>query len=62
MLYSELVIFALRLLGVKTKPKKGKLQGAEVPSLERPGQQFVEAPKANKNSWEKVWSWDGRGI
>jgi hypothetical protein len=62
MLYGELARFALRLLGVKTKQKKGRFQGAEAPSLEGPGQQFIDAPKASKNSWENVWSGDGRGI
>uniref|UniRef100_A0ACD6A8J9 Uncharacterized protein n=2 Tax=Avena sativa TaxID=4498 RepID=A0ACD6A8J9_AVESA len=62
MLYGELARFTLRLLGIKTKPKKGRIQGAEAPSLKGPGQQFAEAPKASSNSWENVWSGDGRGV
>lgn len=62
MLYGELARFTFRLLGIKTKPEKGRIQGAQVPSFEGPGQKFVEAPKANKSSWENVWSGDGRGM
>uniref|UniRef100_A0A0A9EEA8 Peroxin-13 n=1 Tax=Arundo donax TaxID=35708 RepID=A0A0A9EEA8_ARUDO len=59
MLYGELVRFVLRLLGIRTKPKKGGVKGAEAPSFEGPGQQF-EASKAN-NSWDSVWTENGRG-
>jgi hypothetical protein len=55
MLYGELARFVLRLLGVRTKSKKGRVQGPEGPGFEGPpGQQFLEAPKGN-NSWENVW-------
>uniref|UniRef100_A0A453M017 Peroxin-13 n=1 Tax=Aegilops tauschii subsp. strangulata TaxID=200361 RepID=A0A453M017_AEGTS len=62
MLYGELARFTFRLLGIKTKPNKGRIQGAQAPSLDGPGQQFVEAPKASKNSWENVWSGDAKGM
>ncbi|KAI4985322.1 hypothetical protein ZWY2020_017952, partial [Hordeum vulgare] len=40
-----------------SKPnQEGRIQGAQAPPFEGPGQQFVEAPKANKNSWENVWA------
>lgn len=60
MLYGELARFVFRLIGIKTKPKKGAVQGTKAPSVDGPGQQFVEAPKAN-NSWDSVWSNDIRG-
>ena len=60
MLYGELARFVLRLLGIKTKKKKGVDKGAEAPSLQGPGQQFVEAPKANNNSWDNVWTENGK--
>ncbi|WVZ60788.1 hypothetical protein U9M48_010768 [Paspalum notatum var. saurae] len=60
MLYGELARFVLRLLGIKTKPKKGGVKGAEAPSTEGRGQQSVEAPKAN-NSWDSVWTENGKG-
>uniref|UniRef100_A0A453BMS9 Uncharacterized protein n=1 Tax=Aegilops tauschii subsp. strangulata TaxID=200361 RepID=A0A453BMS9_AEGTS len=55
MLYGELARFVLRLLGVRTKSKKGRVQGAEAPAFEGPGQQLFEAPKAANNSWDNVW-------
>ncbi|KAL5219200.1 hypothetical protein ABZP36_019884 [Zizania latifolia] len=60
MLYGELARFVLRLLGIKTKTKKGGVQGAETSSFEGPGCQFAEAPKAN-NSWDNVWTDGDRG-
>ncbi|CAD6214897.1 unnamed protein product [Miscanthus lutarioriparius] len=60
MLYGELARFVLRLLGIKTKPKKGGVKGAGAPSSEGRGQQFVEAPKAN-SSWDSVWTENGKG-
>lgn len=53
MLYGELARFVLRLLGIRRKPKKVSFQGPEAPAFEGPGQQFVEAPKAN--NWDNVW-------
>jgi peroxin-13 len=61
MLYGELARFVLRLLGIKTKPKKGGVKGSGAPSLEGTGQQFVEAPKATNNSWDSVWTENGKG-
>jgi peroxin-13 len=62
MLYGELARFILRLLGIKTKPKKGGgVKGSGAPSLEGTGQQFVEAPKATSNSWDSVWTENGKG-
>ncbi|KAG8081513.1 hypothetical protein GUJ93_ZPchr0007g3660 [Zizania palustris] len=54
MLYGELARFVLRLLGVRTKSKKGQVQGPDAPAFEGPAQQFIGAPKAN-NSWDNVW-------
>ena len=54
MLYGELARFVMRLLGIRTKSKKGRVQGAEAPAFEGHGQQFMAAPKAN-NSWDSVW-------
>jgi len=61
MLYGELARFVLRLLGIKTKPKKGGVKGSGAASLEGTGQQFVEAPKAASNSWDSVWNENGKG-
>ncbi|KAL6894207.1 hypothetical protein ACP4OV_008305 [Aristida adscensionis] len=60
MLYGELARFVLRLLGIKTKPKKGGVQGAEASTLKGPAKQFVEAPVPN-NSWDSVWTNGGKG-
>lgn len=58
MLYGELARFVLRMLGIRTKSKKGKVQGPDTPAFEGPAQQFIEAPKGN-NSWDNVWgNWD----
>lgn len=61
MLYGELARFVLRLLGIKTKPKKGSVKGSGAPPLEGTSQQFVEAPKATNNSWDSVWTQNGKG-
>ncbi|CAN6297539.1 unnamed protein product [Urochloa humidicola] len=60
MLYGELARFVLRLLGIKTKPKKGSVKGSGGPSVEGTSQQFVEVPKAT-NSWDSVWTENGKG-
>ncbi|CAN6281087.1 unnamed protein product [Urochloa humidicola] len=61
MLYGELARFVLRLLGIKTKPKKGGVKGSGGPSVEGTSQRFVEAPKATNNSWDSVWTENGKG-
>ena len=61
MLYGELARFVLRLLGIKTKPKKAGVQHAGAPSLEGQAQQFVDAPKANNSAWDRVWTQEGKG-
>ncbi|GJM96840.1 hypothetical protein PR202_ga13709 [Eleusine coracana subsp. coracana] len=61
MLYGELARFVLRLLGIKTKPKKGGVQHGGAPALEGQGQQFADAPKANNSSWDNVWTQEGKG-
>ncbi|TVU44724.1 hypothetical protein EJB05_04176 [Eragrostis curvula] len=61
MLYGELARFVLRLLGIKTKPKKGAIQHAGSSSLEGHGQQFADAPKANNSSWDNVWNPENKG-
>lgn len=59
MLYGELARFVLRLLGIKRKPKKSGVKGPGAPSSEGRGQQLVEAPKVN--SWDSVWTENGKG-
>lgn len=61
MLYGELARFVLRLLGIKTKPKKGGVEHAGAPSLEGQGQHFANAPKASNSSWDNVWTQEGKG-
>jgi peroxin-13 len=61
MLYGELARFVLRLMDVKTKPKKGGVQHAGAPSVEGQGQQFADAPKANNFAWDSVWTQEGKG-
>jgi peroxin-13 len=61
MLYGELARFVFRLMGIKTKPKKGGVQYVGAQLLEEQGQQFADAPKANNNSWDSVWTQEGKG-
>jgi peroxin-13 len=61
MLYGELARFVLRLLGIKTKPKKGGVQPAGAPSSEGQVQQFADVPKANNFAWDSVWTQEGKG-
>ncbi|ESR56175.1 hypothetical protein CICLE_v10021425mg [Citrus x clementina] len=59
MLYGELARFVLRLLGIKTKPKK--VNGPNGPPLPGPNnmhgnQNFLEGPKAAPGeAWDNVW-------
>lgn len=61
MLYGELARFVLRLLGVKTKPRKAPQVGPDgrpLPGGPYPqqGQNTIEGPKAAPDgSWDNVW-------
>ncbi|XP_023539445.1 peroxisomal membrane protein 13-like [Cucurbita pepo subsp. pepo] len=61
MLYGELARFVLRLLGIKTKPRKvGQVgpDGLPLPGAPHPhqGRNFLEGPKAApEGSWDNVW-------
>ncbi|KAF8769104.1 hypothetical protein HU200_006919 [Digitaria exilis] len=61
MFISALLQICFALLGIKTKPKKGSVKGSGAPPLEGTSQQFVEAPKATNNSWDSVWTQNGKG-
>ncbi|GFY99463.1 peroxin 13 [Actinidia rufa] len=53
LLYGELARFALRLLGIRTKPKQVQPPGPHNP---RGGQNFIEGPKvAPSGAWDGVW-------
>ncbi|XP_043719805.1 peroxisomal membrane protein 13-like isoform X7 [Telopea speciosissima] len=62
MLYGELARFVLRLLGIRTKPRKVHPPGSE--GLQGPhhphgGQNYIEGPKsAPAGSWDNVWTDD----
>ncbi|KAH7547558.1 hypothetical protein FEM48_Zijuj01G0322600 [Ziziphus jujuba var. spinosa] len=60
MLYGELARFVLRILGVRTKPKKVQPPGPD--GLPLPGPQnhnYIEGPKAAPSgSWDNVWGND----
>ncbi|KAF3451012.1 hypothetical protein FNV43_RR07101 [Rhamnella rubrinervis] len=57
MLYGELARFVLRLLGIRTKPKKVNPPGPDGLPLPGPqNQNYIEGPKAAPNgSWDNVW-------
>ncbi|KAL0912050.1 hypothetical protein M5K25_017993 [Dendrobium thyrsiflorum] len=57
MLYGELARFVLRLLGIRTKPKKLPQPGlGQLPGTQGPEQRFLEGPKAAPgHSWDTVW-------
>nr|DAD25186.1 TPA_asm: hypothetical protein HUJ06_026650 [Nelumbo nucifera] len=56
MLYGELARFVLRLLGIRTKPRKVHPPGPHNP---QGGQNLIEGPKiAPSNSWDTVWEND----
>lgn len=64
-LYGELARFVLRLLGVKTKPRKPPQQGpGALPGSNPQGQNYIEGPpgqnyiegaKGASGSWDNVW-------
>eukprot|EP00262_Sarcandra_glabra_P008424 TRINITY_DN2194_c1_g1_i1.p1 TRINITY_DN2194_c1_g1~~TRINITY_DN2194_c1_g1_i1.p1 ORF type:complete len:291 (+),score=59.27 TRINITY_DN2194_c1_g1_i1:410-1282(+) len=61
-LYGELARFVLRLLGVKTKPRKPLQPGPNaLPGhhAHGPPQNYIEGPKAASGSWDNVWGNDG---
>ncbi|XP_022145867.1 peroxisomal membrane protein 13 [Momordica charantia] len=66
MLYGELARFVLRLLGIKTKPRKVQHIGPDglpLPGAPHPhqGQNLIEGPKAApEGSWDNVWTNDPR--
>lgn len=65
MLYGELARFVLRILGIRTKPKKVHPPGPN--GYPHPGphnyngnQNYIEGPKAAPSgSWDNVWGNDG---
>ncbi|WOK99500.1 peroxisomal membrane protein 13 [Canna indica] len=62
MLYGELARFVLRLLGIRTKPRKQQQPGPGVPGeLPAPsGQHVLEGPKA-AGGWDSVWGDGAKG-
>lgn len=62
LLYGELARFVLRILGIRTKPKKVQPLGPD--GLPLPGpqnhQNYIEGPKAAAptGSWDNVWGND----
>ncbi|XVF81347.1 hypothetical protein PTKIN_Ptkin15bG0148100 [Pterospermum kingtungense] len=62
LLYGELARFVLRVLGIKTKPRKinqpgpGGLPGGPGPHNPHGNQNFIEGPKAAPSgAWDNVW-------
>ncbi|XP_022771605.1 peroxisomal membrane protein 13-like [Durio zibethinus] len=59
LLYGELARFVLRLLGIKTKPRKINQQGPDGlpgPQNARGNQNYIEGPKAAASgAWDNVW-------
>lgn len=64
MLYGELARFVLRLLGVRTKPRKMQQQpqgpnGLPLPHQPHGNQNYIEGPKAaapgGGGGWDNVW-------
>ena len=62
MLYGELARFVLRVLGIRTKPKKVQPPGPDGLPLTGPGPQnrnYLEGPKAAPGAaWDNVWGND----
>ncbi|MED6112922.1 Peroxisomal membrane protein PAS20 [Stylosanthes scabra] len=63
LLYGELARFVLRLLGIRTKPKKVEPQGPNGQPLPGPhphNMNYIEGPKAAPSgAWDNVWGNDG---
>ncbi|XP_074556163.1 peroxisomal membrane protein 13-like isoform X2 [Curcuma longa] len=60
MLYGELARFVLRILGIRTKPRKQQQLGPPGEFPAAAGQHFAEGPKAS-GSWDSVWADDMKG-
>ncbi|KAJ6834781.1 peroxisomal membrane protein 13 [Iris pallida] len=60
MLYGELARFVLRLLGIRTKPRKQQQLGhpGELPGPEGQAQHYTEGSKAPSGAWDSVWGDD----
>ena len=61
LLYGELARFVLRILGIRTKPKRVQQQGPDGLPLPGPhNQNFIEGPPkaAPAGSWDNVWGND----
>lgn len=59
MLYGELARFVLRMLGIRTKPRKA-LQQEGPGGLPGPaGPLAIEGPKADGGAWDGVWGAQG---
>lgn len=67
LLYGELARFVLRLLGVKTKPRKINPVGPDGHPLLGPhnphgNQNYIEGPKGGPTgAWDNVWGGDASG-
>ncbi|KAJ4730317.1 Peroxisomal membrane protein 13 [Melia azedarach] len=63
LLYGELARFVLRLLGIKTKPRKVNQPGPNgLPGPQNPhgNQNYIEGPKAAPSgAWDNVWGENG---
>lgn len=59
LLYGELARFVLRLLGIRTKPKKGQPpgpHGIQGPHNSHGNQNYIEGPKAPPSGgWDNLW-------
>ncbi|CAA6657901.1 unnamed protein product [Spirodela intermedia] len=55
MLYGELARFALRMLGIRTKPRKGLQQEGPGGFQGPAGPLAIEGPKADGGAWDGVW-------
>ncbi|KAE9463671.1 hypothetical protein C3L33_04414, partial [Rhododendron williamsianum] len=59
LLYGELARFVLRLLGIRTKPKRVQPPGSDLPAgphNPHGGQNYIEGPKAAPSgAWDGVW-------
>lgn len=59
LLYGELARFVLRLLGIRTKPKRVQPPGSDLPAgphNPHGGQNYIEGPRAAPSgAWDGVW-------
>lgn len=56
LLYGELARFVLRLLGIRTKPKKVQPPGFQGPHNPHGNQNYIEGPKVPASGgWDNLW-------